>query len=369
MSANRFKDALEDMVKADKMSPNEPKYMHRLARIYTSLGRPDEALETYGRIQPPAAATDMAPAQKMQMNIKHAKEAVKSGASGSIALMALGQAENGLGSGVTPPREWKLLKGEAYLILGDANSLSEAQNIAVSLLRFNSQDPDAMVLRGRTAYAEGDNQRAIQFFKQARQLDPDYKEALKYMRMVKELDSAKESGNNAFKGGHYQVAVDLYTNALEVDPTNKGTNSKLLQNRAAAYIKLKEYTKAIADCTRAVELDRSYTKARRTKAKALGLSGNWEEAVRELKAIGETNPSEPGLAKEIRDAELELKKSKRKDWYKILGVSNDAGDAEIKRAYKKLAMIHHPDKNPDNEEAAEKFKEVCEAQETLLDPE
>ncbi len=130
---------------------------------------------------------------------------------------------------------------------------------------------------------------------------------------------------------------------------------------------LKDYKGAIADCTRALELDPTYTKARKTKAKALGESGNWEEAVREYKAIAESNPSEPGIQKEVRNAELELKKSKRKDYYKILGVEKDATDNDIKKAYRKLAIVHHPDKNPDDEEAAEKFKEIGEAYETLSD--
>lgn len=107
---------------------------------------------------------------------------------------------------------------------------------------------------------------------------------------------------------------------------------------------LKKYTEAIADCEKALKLDPTYTKARKTKAKAQGEAGDWEAAVKELKAIHESNPEEPGIVKEIRNAELELKKSKRKDYYKILGVEKDADDNQIKKAYRKLAIIHHPDK-------------------------
>ena len=64
-----------------------------------------------------------------------------------------------------------------------------------------------------------------------------------------------------------------------------------------------------------------------------------------------------------------MKKSKRKDYYKILGVEKDASEAEIKKAYRRLAIIHHPDKNPDDEQAAERFKDVGEAYETLSDAE
>lgn len=46
----------------------------------------------------------------------------------------------------------------------------------------------------------------------------------------------------------------------------------------------------------------------------------------------------------MRSAELELKKSKRKDYYKILGIEKDADDNQVKKAYRKLAIIHHPDK-------------------------
>ena len=58
----------------------------------------------------------------------------------------------------------------------------------------------------------------------------------------------------------------------------------------------------------------------------------------------------------------------KRDYYEVLGVNRDAGDDEIKKAYRKLAMKYHPDRNPDNKEAEEKFKEAKEAYEMLSDP-
>lgn len=58
-----------------------------------------------------------------------------------------------------------------------------------------------------------------------------------------------------------------------------------------------------------------------------------------------------------------------KDYYKILGVDRNASEEQIKKAYRKIAMKYHPDKNPDNKEAEEKFKEAAEAYEILNDPE
>ncbi|MCB6181961.1 molecular chaperone DnaJ [Leeia sp. TBRC 13508] len=57
----------------------------------------------------------------------------------------------------------------------------------------------------------------------------------------------------------------------------------------------------------------------------------------------------------------------KRDFYEILGVNRDAGDDEIKKAYRKLAMKYHPDRNPDSKEAEDKFKEAKEAYEILSD--
>jgi len=58
-----------------------------------------------------------------------------------------------------------------------------------------------------------------------------------------------------------------------------------------------------------------------------------------------------------------------KDYYRILGVPGNASDGEIKKAYRKLAMQYHPDRNPGKEEwANEKFKEINEAYGVLGDP-
>ena len=58
----------------------------------------------------------------------------------------------------------------------------------------------------------------------------------------------------------------------------------------------------------------------------------------------------------------------KRDYYEVLGVKRDAAEADIKKAYRRLAMKHHPDRNPDDKKAEEQFKEAKEAYEVLTDP-
>ena len=58
----------------------------------------------------------------------------------------------------------------------------------------------------------------------------------------------------------------------------------------------------------------------------------------------------------------------QQDYYQLLGVQRDANEADIKKAFRKLAMKYHPDRNPDNKEAESKFKEIKQAYDVLTDP-
>ena len=59
----------------------------------------------------------------------------------------------------------------------------------------------------------------------------------------------------------------------------------------------------------------------------------------------------------------------RRDYYEILGIPRNASSEDIKKAYRSKALQFHPDRNPGNKEAEEKFKESAEAYSVLIDPE
>ncbi len=65
---------------------------------------------------------------------------------------------------------------------------------------------------------------------------------------------------------------------------------------------------------------------------------------------------------------MPVRNASDKDYYTILGIARDATDEDIKRAYRRLAFQCHPDRNPGNPNAGERFKEISEAYAVLIDP-
>lgn len=100
--------------------------------------------------------------------------------------------------------------------------------------------------------------------------------------------------------------------------------------------------------------------------------GEYEDAVRDYERALKMEKSRD-TKRLLQEAKMALKRSKRKDYYKILGVDRSAGEDEIKRAYKKRALIHHPDRHANATEAERReqekmFKELGEAYGVLSDP-
>jgi len=375
MSDNKFQNALGDCLQASRMDSGNDKILHRLARIYTSLGRPDDALGVYARI-PNASATDTGAARKAKQSIDMAEKQINAqDGDGRMALWSIDQAKQTLGYGTPMPRLWQVLRAKANLKIGSSNALGEVQSIAQILMRDNPMDAEAMTLAGRAFYlkdekgvGKSDYQRAEECFRKALSFDPDMSDARDCLRTMKRLERSKNEANDLYKRGKWQEAVNAYTESLSIDPSNKITNAKILGNRALARAKIDQFDEAKDDCDAALKLDPMYMKAKKTRAKITGEQGDWEQAVKDLKALVEENPGDADIAKELRNAELELKKSKRKDWYKILGVTKDSSDKDIERAYKKKAAVLHPDKTQGDKEKEEQFKDCLEAKETLLDP-
>uniref|UniRef100_A0AAY5JY68 J domain-containing protein n=1 Tax=Esox lucius TaxID=8010 RepID=A0AAY5JY68_ESOLU len=264
---------------------------------------------------------------------------------------------------------FKVLKAECLAMLG---RYPEAQSVASDILRMDSTNGDALYVRGLCLYYEDCIDKAVQFFVQALRMAPDHEKARLACRNAKALKAKKEDGNKAFKEGNFDEAYQLYSEALTIDPNNIKTNAKLFCNRGTVGSKLKKLDQAIEDCTKAIKLDETYIKAYLRRAQCYMDKEEYEEAVRDYEKVYQTEKTKEHKHL-LKNAQLELKKSKRKDYYKVLGVDKNATEDEIKKAYRKRALMHHPDRHSSasaevQKEEEKKFKEVGEAFTVLSDP-
>ncbi|RUS76852.1 hypothetical protein EGW08_015385 [Elysia chlorotica] len=263
---------------------------------------------------------------------------------------------------------FKVQKAEAMALMG---RYQEALELSNDILQREGINADALYVKGMCLYYQDNTEKAFQHFQGVLKRAPDHHKAKDIYRRAKTLAAKKEEGNTAFREGKFQDAYTLYTEALSIDTNNKSTNSKLFCNRATVCSKLGKLEEAIQDCSRALELDDTYMKAYMRRAKCYTDTELYEEAVRDYEQIYKMSKTRENK-QFLQTAKLELKKSKRKDYYKILGVHKTASEDEIKKAYKKRALIHHPDRHSNDtadkqKEEEKKFKELSEAYSILSD--
>jgi len=238
--------------------------------------------------------------------------------------------------------------------------------------RNDSTNVEAIYIRGLCLYYEDNLEKALSHFQQVLKLAPDFGKAKETFKRARQLKSKRDEATEAFKAGRFQEAFDHYTSALSVDSTNKTILAKLYCNRASVLAKMKKWTQSIEDANLAINNDKKYSKAYLRRAKSYMELGKFEEAVRDYEHLHYSDRSNYEYRQLLSQAKIELKKSKQKDYYKILGVDKNANEEEIKKAYKKRALEHHPDRHVGGSESEKadhemKFKEIGEAYGVLSD--
>jgi len=256
-----------------------------------------------------------------------------------------------------------------------AQKTDQALSAATNVLRWNKDSAEVMQLRAIALVRNGNSDSAIKHLQQVLRKDPDNKDARRLFKHFKAMDKAKKAGNNAFKANELDEAITRYSACLRLDVANLSFCCVIYANRAAVWLKQKEYKNAYDDATQAIDLDKTYIKAYGRRIQALYGLDRYDEAVGDAERALKLEPSSQELKQQLRQAQIELKKSKRKNYYKILGVKKDATEKEIKKGFRKKAMQWHPDKyasdifsDEERAKAEATFKEIGEAYEVLKDP-
>lgn len=365
---NKFKECIDDSKTATEIDSKFIKGYLREGKAHLFLGDYKSALRSFYKIKELEPTNSTIDVDIQNSNaVKHFNDSANAAYEADDYRKVVYLVDRALQhSGFC--NQFLTLKAECLALLG---RYQESQEIVNDLVMKDQTNSDALFVRGMCLYYQDNSEKAFQHFQRVLQYSPDHTKAKSFYKKAKLLQTKKELGNQAFKGGKWQDAYDLYTESLTIDQNNKTMNAALYFNRATTCSKLNKLDDCIEDCTKAIDLDPNYIKAYLRRAKSYTEKEEFESAIIDYEKVYKLDKTKEHQQL-LKDAKLELKKSKRKDYYKILGVSKTANDDEIKKAYKKRALMHHPDRFPNEsedvkKEEEKKFKEVGEAYAVLSD--
>lgn len=245
-------------------------------------------------------------------------------------------------------------------------------------------------------YSLGDTERGLGQVKKCLQSDPDSKECRKLHREQKSIVKSLEKLNVLLEKRQFASAVKiLMPNPSEEEvgllaevkdnveaARRAGTihekagsmlYTNLLEQTCECYIGMNNYKKAAPYCREALELNPTSLHGLLHRAQVQLDAENYDAAIATLNTAKENHGGNKIVQEKLQEAQVLLKRSKTKDYYKVLGVARDADESTIKKAYRKATKEHHPDKamakGVSKEEAEKKMSAINEAYEVLSDPE
>ncbi|XP_057471209.1 dnaJ protein P58IPK homolog [Actinidia eriantha] len=366
IKVKRYSEALDDLNAAIETDPTlSEAYWHR-ASILRQLCRYEDSENNYKKfleMKPGNSAAEKELSQLLQS--QSALETAKSLFDSGDVTKSLHYIDKVVLVFSPACSRAKLLKVRLLLAAKDySGAISETGYI----LKEDENNLDALLLRGRAYYYLADHDVASRHFQKGLRLDPEHSELKKAYFGLKNLLKKTKSAEDNVNKGKLRLAVEDYKAALALDPNHLAHNIHLHLGLCNVLVKLGRGKDAVSSCTEVLNTDEELVEALVQRGEAKLLIEDWEGAVADLKSAAEKSPQDVNIREVLMRAERSLKLSQRKDWYKILGVSKTASISEIKRAYKKLALQWHPDKNVDNREEAEaKFREIAAAYEVLGD--
>jgi len=367
----RYKESVSDYKRAIQLGPRNTKNLKKLSSVYIILGSFGEAtilLQKCCNLEPEDSSHsyELNRVKKMVEDYEKINEKVK---------------EN----------RWDDVEEECKKLLQSASSFIELQKIyikaSLELCKFQqvidyirnsvssytkSKDEEFQYLLAKTYYFKGDYDLAKREINDLIRHGFNDGKFLKLKKFIETINDAKAKANGFFKSQNYSKAVEEYDKLLEFDPENKNFMSIILTNKALCQKKLGNNMDALKDVDKAIELNPNYPTAYIRRALIYEEFRMFDDAKADLSKAKELDPNNSKIDGYMNEANQKAEGAKNRDYYKILGINRNATADEIKKAYRKMALKYHPDRNSESEEskkiAQRKFQDISDAYVVLSDP-
>jgi DnaJ family protein C protein 3 len=245
-------------------------------------------------------------------------------------------------------------------------------------------------------YSLGDTERGLAQIRKCLHSDPDSKLCKTLFRREKTLSKTIEKLSSLMESRQFNSAtkilvgtnsendrgllMDLKADVAEakesgiIHPSSPNNLYALLVERTCeCYREMNSPRKAAPYCAEALTLNPKSLHGLLYQAQKELEADEFDAAIATLNSAKDHHPNAQAVHQKLQEAQVLLKRSKQKDYYKVLDVPRDADERTIKRAYRTLTKVHHPDKatvrGTTKEQAEKKMAQINEAYEVLSDPE
>ncbi|KAJ4950657.1 hypothetical protein NE237_027489 [Protea cynaroides] len=303
-------EAVFECREAIKIDPSYQRAHHRLATLHLRLGETEKALNHYKKSE--TSSNDYAKVHAVQTHVNRCNEARMM----KDWQTLLKETKNAISSGADSALQVLAMQAEALL------KLQRHEEAEATVTNGPDFDVDActkffegptysfiLQIRAQVDMAAGRFEDAVAAAQRAVRLDSSNKEVNSLVRKARAVSAARNSGNDLFKASKFLEACVAYGEGLEYDPLN----SVLLCNRAACRSKLSQFEKAVEDCTNALNLRPSYSKARLRRADCYAKLERWEAAIKEYEMLKREAPGNEEVGRALFEAQLQLKKQQGED--------------------------------------------------------
>ncbi|TID13983.1 TPR-like protein [Venturia nashicola] len=277
----------------------------------------------------------------------------------------------------------------------EQGQVAEGVSDLMHLLQISSGDPEPYLqVSAMKFYALGETAEGLTQVRKCLQSDPDSKACRKLMKREKQLDKSLKKVQQLLEKRQFVAATKLLvktgeepgllkevkddfeqysTEGLVHKKSPQGLYGRLVDTTCEAYWEMNNLKKARPYCEETLQYNPTSLFGLLSKGKQQIEADDLEAAMSTLNEAEEYHPESRKVQTLLHEASTLLRRSKQKDYYKVLGLGRDADERDIKKAFRKLTLKFHPDKAAAQgitpEDAQKKMSAINEAYEILSDPE
>ncbi|CAH8472685.1 unnamed protein product [Heterobilharzia americana] len=329
--------SLSDFSRALELNPGFIPARKYRAYVEIRMGKLTEALEDYEAVltHDSDASTKISEIHELQDRWDTARKLLEN-SEFREALLLLDK----LVESIDFAEELRELRARCYLSLGDVQKGIQEMRFGVHLTNDNRE---GLLRISQIMYDAGFAVQAVNELRECLRLDQDDKACLSFYKKVNKVAKAITATQEALESERYSDCIRAATQLVKLESSNREYENQANISLCHCHAKSKS-ADGVPYCESVVQQYPESTEFQLYQAEAYLNADRFEDAISTYQKILEHESNNQKAKEGMKKAQKLLKASKRRNYYKILGVTKSASKKDIEKAYRKLAAEYHPDK-------------------------